>query len=87
MEHLPLQRARGSHPIHCAAMAGSFPGITKLISGAVCFGSIAMLITDPFIFIKCNSGNTERVLAGLVKQKTMSSEKSTNPPLVRSYLA
>jgi len=44
-----------------------------------------MLITDCFIFIKCNSGNTKRVLAGLVKQKK-NYEKSTNHPLVRSYL-
>lgn len=60
--------------------AGSFPGITKMISGVICFGSIAVLITDCFIFIKCNSGNTKRVLAGLVKQKKIYSAKSTNPP-------
>lgn len=60
---------------------GRFPGITKMISGVICSGSTAVLITEWYVFIILDSGNTKSILAGSVKQrKKKYSEESTNPP-------
>lgn len=58
-----------------------------MISGVICLGILAMLITSLVYFYKKSSvEHLREFLAGFVKQKNDYSKKSTSPPLVRSYL-
>lgn len=64
--HFKLNRI--SALCNCMSTVGRFPGITKMISGVICSGSTAVLITEWYIFIIRDSGNTKSILAGSVKQ-------------------